>query len=274
MIRGLYTSATGMLVQQNNQDTIANNLANVQTTGFQKERAVTRQFPQLLIRRLEDMSPTRMGFGIGHGIAMNDPAPILGNLGTGAMTDQIWTDYSRAGLRTTGNPTDLALNGRGYFVIRTDGGDRYTRNGAFTMGPDGRLMTQSGAPVQGQGGDIIIPPASNVAIDEQGNVSANGEVVDQLRIVDFPDPLPGQPVTLVKQGDSLFAVAEGANATPQDLTGQNGLIRVGALENSNVNVVQEMVHMIEAARAYEANQKAITAQDGTLDKVCNEVGRA
>ncbi|ABZ83458.1 flagellar basal-body rod protein, putative [Heliomicrobium modesticaldum Ice1] len=266
MIRGLYTSASGMLVQQTNQDVTANNLANVNTVSFKKDRAVFRGFPEMLIRRMHDFSPAEPG--------QAEKNPLIGRIGTGAVVDAIWTDPTSAGLRVTQNPTDLAIIGRGYFVVMgPDGEERYTRNGQFSLRADGTLVTTEGFAVQGTAGAIRIPQGGNLRIDSDGRIFSGDTEVAQLRIVGY-DETPGQAPPLVKAGDSLYRLNEqGDGGGVRDLAIGEREIRSGALELANVNVVQEMVQMISAARAYEANQKAIQSQDGTLEKACTELGR-
>ncbi|MTV49592.1 flagellar basal-body rod protein FlgF [Heliobacillus mobilis] len=267
MIRGLYTSASGMLAQQANQDVIANNLANVNTASYKKDRAVFQAFPEMLIRRIADFSPPAPGE-----IEKN---PIIGRLGTGATLDRIWTDTSYTGVRNTDVPTDVAIVGQGYFVVNTPDGERYTRNGQFKVRPDGTLVTSDGLEVQGQNGSIVVPSSTSIRIDENGRILNGTQEIAQLRIVGFDEAQASQNLPIEKQGDSLYRPSQqnGAGGL-QNLPQGQIQIKSGALELSNVNVVQEMVQMISATRAYEANQKAIQAQDGTLEKTCGELGKA
>ncbi|MDD2421355.1 MAG: flagellar hook-basal body protein [Heliobacteriaceae bacterium] len=268
MIRGLYTAAAGMLVQQTNQDVVANNLANADTTAFKKDRVLVRSFPEMLIHRLADFSPPGPGF-------KNSP-PLLGRLGTGAVVDGIWTDPAYQGVRVTGRPLDVALTGEGYFVVNTPEGERYTRKGDFTIRADNVLATPEGYAVQGQAGDIVLPPETGCHIDPAGRVWAGEREIDSLRLVAF-DPA-GQEAALTKQGDSLYRLADQAGGGPggaaaRELAPAEGRVQPEALEAANVNIVQEMTAMIVLARAYEANQKAVQAMDGTLEKACNDLGR-
>ncbi|WP_438266911.1 flagellar hook-basal body protein [Heliorestis convoluta] len=280
-----------MLVQQKNQDVIANNLANVNTNAYKKDQAIFRAFPEMLLSRVNDISPTEPG----HPGPINPPGrPMpLGRLGTGATLDEIHTSKAPGMVTVTDEPTDLAIIGDGYFVVNTPEGERYTRNGHFTFRNDGTLITQEGYEVQGQNGNITIPTDSEFTIDRAGRILIEGEEIDNLRFVSYNDPpedeaalaaarageapaLPpmGQPPALLKAGDSLYRPSEleGAPAL-RDMEAGEISLRIGALERSNVNTIHEMVTMISASRAYEANQKAIQAQDGTLDKAVNELGR-
>ncbi|ADG83714.1 flagellar basal-body rod protein FlgF [Thermincola potens] len=249
MIRGLYTSAAGMLAESARNDVAANNLANVNTTGYKKDAAVFKSFPEMLIQRMEKP---------------DNPAQLkpekVGWLGTGVIVDEVITIHTQGQLKETTNPLDMAISGDGYFVIQTPAGERYTRNGAFTLDSEGYLVTSEGNYVLGQRGRIRIGN-NDIVVDKQGNISANGQVIDTLRIVSFNDPN-----RLVKQGDSLFAGG-------QPVAGFNGQIMQKALETSNVNPVQEMVDLITIMRAYEANQKMIQAHDQTLGQAINDVAR-
>lgn len=266
-----------MMVQQINQDVVANNLANVNTTGYKKDRAVVRSFPEMLMRRMHDFSPPEPG--------QTEPNPIIGRLGTGAVVDRIWTDHSHSGLRVTNTPTDLAIIGRGYFVVNTPDGERYTSNGQFTTRPDGTLVTSEGYEVQGQNGNITVPQGRTYSVDSTGRVLSDGQEIGRLRLVGFDELAQGQESPISKQGDSLYRLAnqqgvgqpggqQGGGPALRELLPNEMEIQAGALETSNVNAVQEMVQMIALSRAYESNQKAIQAQDGTLEKACGELGRA
>lgn len=240
MIRGLYTSAAGMVVQWQAYNITANNLANVNTTGFKKDVPTFAAFPELLLYRLND-GPATAGGGC-------SLSPFVGPLGTGVRVDEVVTSWGQGMMRETGRPLDFALEGEGFFVVETPQGRRYTRNGAFRADPAGWLVTSAGYRVLGRDGLPLSATAANLA--------------DQLMVVIFPSN-----AVLRKEGDSLFS-----SETPgQPLPGAR--VCQGVLEESNVNVVSAMVDMLAGLRAYEANQKALQVQDQTLDKVVNEVGR-
>lgn len=247
MIRSLYISASGMLAEQTRNDITANNLANANTSGFKKELALFSAAPSRPIHH-EDQNPLSY--------------PFIGPLGTGAYLTGTLTDQSRGSLKPTGNLLDLAVNGDGYFVVQTAQGERYTRNGSFTLNDEGFLVNAEGNPVLGQNGLIQLLPDSPVRIDAQGGVFQNDQMVDMLRVAAIPVAF------LQPEGNSLFRVTDPAAVQP-DAVSQ---IQQGYLETSNVNVVQEMVNLIAITRAYEANQKVIQAADSTLASV-NEVGR-
>lgn len=247
MIRGLYTSASGMLAESVRSDATSNNLANVNTTGYKKDTTVMVSFPEMLMVRVADLKKGEL------------QNPVLGTLGTGVLVDEVVTSHKQGQLKESSSSFDLAISGDGYFAVDTPGGQLYTRNGSFTLDRDGYLVTNQGYYVLGQAGRIRVD--GEFTVDSQGNVSVNGNRVDTLRLVSFEDQSQ-----LVKIGDSLFVAAEqGVQA--------GGRVMQKFLETSNINAITEMVDMITIMRAYEANQKAIQAHDRTLEQVINDVGR-
>jgi len=276
MLRGIYTGASGMISQQARMDVVANNLANVDKTGFKKDLAVFKAFPDMLIRRLNDN-----GLGITPA-GSYDTAPFVGKLGTGVEVNEVYTDFEQGSLQRTENSFDLALEGRGFMTVQTERGERYTRNGAFTINHEGILMTHNGYPVLGENG-IIRVQQNNFIVNERGEIIVNaaippGElasmanndwsqpvVLDRLKLVDFENIRE-----LKKEGDSLWRETEFSGPP---LPAENLKVIQGFLEKSNVNIVREMVDMIEVQRSYEANQKAVQAHDTELGRLINEVGR-
>lgn len=248
MIRGLYTSASGMLTELARNDVASNNLANSNTTGYKKDTTIIKSFPEMLIKRIEKQEePFQTGY------------KTVGRLGTGVIVDEVVTVHDQGQIKESSNPLDFALGGDGYFVVDTPAGERYTRNGAFTLDAEGYLVTSEGHYVLGQRGRIHLGN-SEVAVDKQGNITADGVAVDTFRLVYFEDQSQ-----LIKQGDSLFAGG-------QPVEGFNGQIIQRATEASNVNPINEMVNLITIMRAYEANQKMIQAHDTTLGQAI-DVGK-
>ncbi|MDN5344680.1 MAG: flagellar basal-body rod protein FlgF [Clostridia bacterium] len=253
MIRGLYMSATGMIVQEMRQDVIGNNLVNATTSGFKGETATTQPFPEMLLYRLGEGRATPVG-----------------NLGPGVMVDGVHTNYAPGVLEETGRSTDLALVQAGggenlaFFTVQVGAGVAYTRNGSFHMDADGFLVTPEGHYLQGPYGPVYAG-TPNFQVNGSGQVLVNGQVVDQLQIVTFArQDLP----RLQRQGDNLFTAPQGVQ--PGSAAGVQ--VRQGWLEKANVDVTREMVDMLAVLRAYEANQRAIQAEDQTLGKSVNEVG--
>ena len=281
MLRGIYTGASGMVAQMHRMDVLSNNLANVDITGYKRDTSISKAFPEMLIRRVNDNGVYKFPFGSA------EVAPVVGKLGTGVEYNEAYTVFEQGALKETGNPFDLALDGGGFFAVETERGERYTRNGTFVLGREGLLLTKDGMPVNGENGPIRIKK-NNFVIDAGGRVFQNGalsddpqrlvsveenqwesmELVDTLRIVDF-----ARSRYLKKQGDSLWMDTIESGAARQLADEQRPKIYQGFLEASNVNPVREMVNLIEVNRAYEANQKAIQAHDSLTGKLLNETIR-
>ncbi len=246
MVRGIYVAASGMRTQVENQDVIANNLANADTPGFKKDTLMVGSFPQFLIQRIDDVSD-------------EGRPPVIGSFSLGSEPAGVATDFSSGGIVSTQRNLDFAISGRGFFVIQTPQGTRYTRAGSFTRSSDGLLVTTEGYPVLGENGRIDIGDGE-FSVSSAGDVIVDGQVVNRISVVDIA------PAELVKEGDSLFAARQGAGVTPAE----GYSVLQGYLESSNVNIVQEMVKMITGLRAYEANQKVLKMEDETLGKLINE----
>ena len=255
MIRGWYIGASGMNAQQDRLDAISNNLANVDTTGFKKETAAFKEFSQLVLRRTKADGVYKTSLGSA------DAAPIIGKLGLGVETNELYTDFSQGSFKSTDTNTDFALSGKGFFVVQTPDGERYTRNGNFLLGKEGILLTKEGYPVLGENGPIHVPDDKFI-VNKDGMIYTRQDntLVDRFKVVRFDNER-----YLKKQGSSLwntndiagnYHIAEG-DERPQILQAYT--------ETSNVNVVNEMVQMIEVNRAYEANQKSIQTEDTMLD---------
>jgi len=262
MIRALYTAASGMAAQQANIDTVAHNLANVNTTGFKKGRI---EFADLVYQQVRAAgSPT----------SASTEAPTGTEMGLGARTVTTARDFSSGNLRSTSNPLDLALQGRGFFQVSLpDGGIGYSRAGAFHLSSDGSLVTGDGFKLEPA---ITIPAnATSISISASGvvSVSVSGQSAPQqvgtIEIASFQNP-----AGLTAQGGNIFVVstASGEPVTGAPGTDGMGTLAQGFLEESNVSVVEEMVNMILGQRAYEANSKVIKAADEMLQQV-NAMGR-
>ncbi len=266
MVRGWYTAASGMLAQQRQLDVISNNLANLDTTSFKRDVSVQKSFPELLLRRLNDDGVIKNPFG------SSDIAPIIGKLGLGVETNEVFTEFEQGSLKQTSSPADLALEGHGFFAIETPYGEKYTRNGNFMIGVEGYLMTKEGYPVMGENGRIFLQDME-YKINQDGQIyvrpitepESDSVYLDRLKIVEFENDR-----YLSKNGTSFYldtplsgkAIAAEGPSRP--------VVVQGFIEASNVNVVNEMVRMIEVNRAYEANQKSIQAEDTMMAKLWNE----
>jgi len=278
VVRGLFTAASGMNVQQNRLDEIANNLANVDLNGYKKDTAIEKAFPEMLIRRMNDNGVYTFPFG------SMDTAPIVGTVGTGVETNEVFTNFTQGALKQSENDFDVALEGGGFLTVQTPQGERLTRNGAFLLNSDGYLVTKNGDFVLGENGPMKLKK-NNFVIDEDGNVWQNAsfasddkrlvsqnentwdnmQKIDRLKVVDVT-----RERYLQKQGNSYWQTTD-ESGPAQIVTADRPKVRQGYLEGANVNAVQEMVEMIEVNRAYDANQKTIQTEDSLIGKLWNEV---
>ena len=262
MNEALWIAKTGLDAQQTRMSVISNNLANANTTGFKKGRAVFEDLIYQTVRQpgAQASQDTEL------------PSGLL--LGTGVRVVATEKLYTQGNLVQTENALDVAIEGRGFFqVLLPDGTQAYTREGAFQVSRDGQLVTAGGYEIQP---GITIPDnAQSVSIGEDGTVSvvvpggAGALEVGAIQLADFVNPAGLQAI-----GRNLLAESA-ASGAPQvgtpGLTGLGSLIQ-GALESSNVNTVEELVNMIETQRAYEINSKAIATADQMLQYANNNLG--
>jgi flagellar basal-body rod protein FlgG len=253
MDASMWVAKTGLDAQQTRMNVISNNLANVNTTGFKRDRAV---FEDMLYQNIRQA---------GGQTDVNAQAPTGMMLGTGVRVVATEKLHMQGSLINTQNPLDLAIAGEGYFQIaKSDGTIAYTRDGGFKLSATGQLVNSSGALLQPA---ITIPnTASSVTVGRDGTVSielaaGGSQNIGQLQLARFVNPsgLQSMGQNLMKE-----TPASGAPQVLQPGLNGAGTLMQGSLEASNVNVVEEMVNMIETQRAYEINSKAISAVDGML----------
>lgn len=259
MIRAMFTAATGMQAQQINVDVIANNLANVSTVGFKKSRA---DFQELLYETLLPAgSPSAQGNEIPTGL----------QIGTGVRPIATQKIYTEGEFKRTDNELDVAIEGDGFFEVTLPSGDtNYTRSGAFKINSSGQLVTSEGFLISP---NITIPStALSVTIGTDGVVSVinagttTPSQVGSLTLVRFSNP-----AGLKAKGRNLFEATEASGSPQTGTAGQDGFgtLAQGFIENSNVSVVEELVALIEAQRAYEINSRAVQTSDEMLQTVAN-----
>lgn len=253
MMRALYTAATGMIAQQYNLDTIANNLANVNTTGFRGNQA---RFQDLLYQTLK--AP---GSPIGASIV-----PVGQDVGLGSKIGSSEKIFTQGSVQQTNNPLDIAIEGDGFFqVTLPDGTTAYTRDGSFKKDSTGAVVSADGYFLSPQ---ITIPTnAISVNVGSDGTVTAitpgatNPTTLGQITVARFVNP-----AGLAPQGKNLFTqtAASGTPIISQPGLNGAGTLLGGYLENSNISIVNEMVNMIVAQQAYQANSKSITTAETML----------
>ena len=257
MIRGLWTAASGMAAQQLNVDVVANNLANANTVGFKKSRA---DFQDLMYQTLSlPGASTAAGTQLPTGIQVGMGSKPMG-------VNRIFTqgDYNQ-----TGNELDLAIEGRGFFKVLSNEEEVYTRAGNFKIDSEGYVCTSAGNRLQPE---ITIPANTvNISIDPAGRVVASGQANTSLATFDMKLYTFTNPAGLYSMGRNLYRVTEATGEAIEGTPDSDGVgsISQGYLEMSNVNVVEEMVTMITAQRAYEINSKAIQTADQMLQMANN-----
>lgn len=257
-MKALFSAATGMAAQQIQIDTIANNLANVSTNGFKKTRVAFEDLVYENIRTGEASADN------------NRPGQL--EIGSGCRVIATQRDFTPGSISQTNAELDVAIQGRGFFVVQTpDGNERYTRVGSFNVNQDSELVTQQGYPVSP---GVTIPlDASGVLIAEDGTVqvsfnnSSDVVTVGSIDVMDFTNPNG-----LKALGGNLFGeTAESGEPIPIDAV--DGLIlKQGFIEGSNVDIAEELVNMIMAQRSFEVTSKAVEAADETM-KIVNQMKR-
>lgn len=276
MIRGIYTSSSSMLCEIARQDMIANNLANVDTVGFKRDQGIFKELPTMTLRKVNDgqLYPPRPFYKY----------PKIGELGTGVILDETYTDYKAGGFNHSGNDLDVALeNEKSFFLIDAPSGVRFSRDGVFNVNQDGFLTNMHGDFILAER-EPVNENAANILVDEQGNSVESLERIQvaqgQILTLDRDGRVlvDGVPEYRLVQGTAADRKAfrkEGANKFVRaygEVMRAEGNFKIGYTEKPNFSVIEEMVKMIEVARAYEANSKVIQSHDSLLDKAINSVG--
>ena len=257
-MRSLSIAATGMLAQQLNVEVISNNIANMNTTGFKRQRA---EFQDLLYQTVERVGSTSSDSGT--------IVPAGVQIGLGVKAAAVYNIAEQGNLQSTDNPLDLAISGGGFFEVTLPSGDTaYTRAGSFQLSATGEIVTVDGYSVVPS---ITVPTdATQITVNASGQVlvkqpgSIADTVVGQLQLANFPNPAGLDP-----QGDNLFleTPASGSPTTATPGTSGLGTIKQGFVETSNVNTVSEITNLITAQRAYEMNSKVIQTSDEMLSTI-------
>lgn len=257
-MRSLSIGSTGMLAQQLNVEVISNNLANMNTTGFKRQRA---EFQDLLYQTLRRVGADSSDAGT--------IVPTGVDVGAGVQTAAVYRIHEQGNLVVTDNPLDIAINGHGFFQIEMPNGDiAYSRAGSFQLNPEGIIVNADGYPIQGPG--AVPEDAVEIAINESGEVLVllDGEVepqnIGQFELVTFVND-----AGLKALGGNLFLETPASGDPIAGVAGAPGFGRIkqGFLETSNVNIVNEITMLISAQRAYEMNSKVITTSDEMMRTV-------
>ena len=249
MVRGLYTAGTGMLLQRRKMETITNNIANADTSGYKKEHMVSHSFDEVMTIRINDHRRHVL-------------SRMVGPLTLGTQVDHLHIDFSTGALEGTERPTDFALIGDGFFVVQTTAGERYTRTGTFYLDSAGFLIDGEGNYLLGNNGPMNVG-GLDFRVDASGNVWNEAGLVDSIRVVSFEDN-----ETLRRQGSNLYFATVPPQAAPNPYR-----IAQGFIEMSNVDIGREMVDMLTTFRAYELNQRILTMVDETVGRAVTEIGR-
>uniref|UniRef100_C5D968 Flagellar basal body rod protein n=1 Tax=Geobacillus sp. (strain WCH70) TaxID=471223 RepID=C5D968_GEOSW len=276
MLRGFYTAASGMMAQQRRIEMWTNNIANANTPGYKSDQAALRAFPELLLSRLDKATvPTKTprSFPL---------QPTIGSINTGVYMQELIPNFRQGDIKETGQPTDIALingtlpvdaetgkEGTLFFIVQNENGDiRYTRNGNFTLNPQGFLTTNDGWYVLDENGRRIQLPSTNFAVNADGTIVANNTRIARINIA-----FAANPNTLVKEGNGLFRSENGVLPSALGNPNITYTLKQGFLERANVDLNRAMTEMLSAYRAFEANQKIVQAYDRSMDKAVNEIGR-
>jgi flagellar basal-body rod protein FlgG len=253
MLRAFSTAATGMTAQQMMVDMIANNLANINTTGFKRSQI---NFQDLLYVEME---------AEGNEVASGIKSPSGLEIGSGVRAASNIKIFSLGELQSTGNPLDIAIAGEGFLQVVMPNGDiRYTRDGALQINGNGQLVTTGGYAIEPS---ISVPiDAASISIEKDGGVNITDSagtqsVVGNIQLARFPNPSG-----LSSEGDNLYSETEASGTATTGIPGESGFgtIQSSFLEKSNVQMVTELVNLITAQRAYEINSRAIRAGDDML----------
>ena len=264
--KGIYSAVSGAIAQDLRLQTIANNLANVNTTGFKKDGQAFREYLTAHEKAPEVLQVPRVPASIESFYNMQGADKSY------AEANGTYTNFAQGSLRPTGNPLDIALEGSGFLEVSTPQGIRYLRAGALNLDANGRLITKDGHPVLAagapgsppEGRQIILQGSNNVVVSSLGEIYQNGQQVGRLSVVDFESK-----DALQKVGHSYWSPRPNFAANPLPAPGAR--FHQGFLESSNVNVISEMTDMIATTRAFESLQKAIQAYDSMNDKLVNQV---
>lgn len=265
MSKGIYTAVSGAMAQSAKMDTIANNLANVNTPGFKRDTQIFKEYLSAYEKEPTTITVPRVPASVESFYDMQGGDKSYVDLAGTA------TDFTQGGLKQTGNPLDLALEGEGFFEVQTPDGVKLTRAGSFSIDNQGRVVTKQGFPVLKDGvpgtdptGRYIQTNGGSISVSDDGQVLENGAAVGKLSVVNVENK-----DALQKIGTSFWGFKD--TIAPNLSTANNVKVTQGFVEASNVNIVSEMADMITATRTFESTQKAIQAYDEMQKRLVNDV---
>lgn len=261
MNNAMFSGLFGALSNEQRMNSIANNLANVNTTGYKRDLLA---FKDTMLMYAHDyiMEPVAS-------IRDKKLFPDSEHLARTRIATSV-TDFQQGGLKVTSAPLDLAITGAGFFKIATPDGDRYTRNGHFTVNQEGTIVTEQGFPVLSEGGPIVLPQGfKHVTVSEDGRVFADNNQVGQVQLVSVDIP-----ANLEKEGQNMYRVRAGSAVAEGPVDASRSWVAQGFLEAANVDAVYEMVNMIETQRQFEAYQKVMQTADAIDREAHSKVGKA
>ena len=250
MSGSMYLAASGAILQQMKLEILANNIANINTSGYKEDQPIFRLYDNREKKSLDNINQ------------IDTPKQKISPYTPPFSTH---TDFSSGSIKHTGNALDLALSGDGFFTIQTAKGICYTRQGNFRLNEAGVLITQNGDSVMGQKAEIIID-GREITVGTDGTIEVDGDVVDKIKLVRFDDFSQ-----LKKVNNTMFEPVDRFGAEVQQNT-DNTTVNQGFIELSNVNAIRAMTDMIEALRVSEAYQKVIRSSDDATSKVINSIG--
>lgn len=273
-LKGVYTALSGAIAQTLKMDTIANNIANVNTTGFKKDQQTFSEYLTAMEKEQDVMKVPRMPASIESFYDLNG--------GDKAFVDAAgtYTNFEQGSLKSTGGKLDVAIEGAGFFEVGTPNGVKLTRAGNFTIDGNGQLVTKDGYPVLMEpaegadglvAGDNIEGRTVRISGTASINISDGGEVFEgETKIGKLSVVNAANTDALQKIGNNYYTLKENMNAEISSIKAPS--LKQGFLETSNVNIINEMTDMIMAQRVFEGTQKAISAYDNMSDKLINQVG--
>jgi len=263
MLRGIYSAASGLVNTQLKQDVTSHNIANLDTTGFKQDKAVSKPFSEVMLqnRDRKDFDEPRV--------------QKLGNMVFGVESGDVYTDFKQGDLISTGNDLDFAINGKGFFAVRYFDGIRevvkYTRDGSFHLDSEGRIVNSGGGFLLARNAETgWIEPVTagdgKVLVDKEGRVFVDDVYKYSLIVNDFENY-----DNIIKDGSNNYGTVNDY-IQPVELSTGSYEINQGKLEKSNVDISNEMVSMITNLRSFQANQRVLQSIDETLGKAVNEIG--